>query len=377
MLRSSAVTAGVLGAIVLAGCSDPIGVSRRSLQVDARQSGEADIRENASVQWNEIARAQTLTHAMSQQAGVRMFAYLSLAQANAARAAEDVPVQAAIAGASATVLSSFFPDQSTYFDAQVGDASPAGVALGRGVGADVLARAATDGFTASTEGVVIPVCAGCWVSATGVAPVFPRLGEMRPFFLTSSQQFLPGPPPTFGSPEYVAALAEVRHFSDTRTREQDSIAKFWAKPVGFAVIQSYANQIATEEITRFHFNARRAARVLALMNMAAMDAFIVSHQAKYTYWMIRPSQADPAIVLSIGLPNHPSYPSNHADVTGASMAILAAFFPRDADYLNALADEAAISRIYGGIHYRFDMDAGLTLGRQVAAYALQQDEETH
>ncbi|HJP58917.1 MAG TPA: phosphatase PAP2 family protein, partial [Gemmatimonadaceae bacterium] len=88
-------------------------------------------------------------------------------------------------------------------------------------------------------------------------------------------------------------------------------------------------------------------------------------------------QADPAIVLSIGLPNHPSYPSNHADVTGASMAILAAFFPRDADHLNALADEAAISRIYGGIHYRFDMDAGLTLGRQVAAYALQQDEETH
>ena len=375
MLRSSAVTGVVLSAALLAGCSDPVDLHRPSPPADARQSAQTDARENESVQWNAIARAQTLTHAMSQQAGVRMFAYLSLAQANAARAADDVPVSAAIAAASATVLASFFPDQTSYFNEQVGDPSAAGVALGRGVGADVLARAATDGFTPSTTGVVIPVCSGCWVSAAGVAPIFPRLGEMRPFFLSSSQQFLPGPPPAFGSADYLAALAEVRHFSDTRTREQDSIAKFWAKPTGFAVIQSYANQVATEEITKFHFNARRAARVLAFMNMAAMDAFIVSHQAKYTYWMIRPSQADPGIVLAIGLPNHPSYPSNHASVTGASMAILASFFRKDADYLNGLANEAAISRIYGGIHYRFDMNAGLTLGRQVAAYAREKEEE--
>ena len=376
MFRSSALAAVFLSAIVCAGCSDPVDVSRPSLQVDAKQSDQAEAHENAAVQWNAIARAQTLTHPMSQQAGVRMFAYLSLAQATAARAADDVPVSAAIAGASAAVLSSFFPDQIAYFDEQAGgERSAAGVALGRGVGGDVLALAATDGFTPSTAGVVIPVCAGCWVSAPGVAPIFPRLGEMRPFFLTSSSQFLPGPPPAFGSAEYIAALAEVRHISDTRTHEQDSIAKFWAKPAGFAVATSYANQLATEEITKFHFNARRAAHVLALMNMAAMDAFIVSHKAKYTYWLIRPPQADPGIILDIPLPNHPSYPSNHASVTGASMAILAAFFWRDADYLNGLANQAAISRIYGGIHYRFDMDAGLTLGRQVAQYALQRAED--
>jgi hypothetical protein len=377
MFRSSAVTTVVLGAILLGGCSDPVGVSRPSLQANARQSAETDAGENAAVQWNAIARAQTSTHAMSQQAGVRMFAYLSLAQANAARAADDGQVSGGIAGASATVLASFFPDQTAYFDGQVGDASAAGVVLGRSVGEDVLTRAASDGFTASTDGVVIPVCPGCWVSAPGVAPIFPRLGEMRPFFLNSSQQFLPRRPPAFGSKKYIAALAEVRQFSDTRTHEQDSIAKFWARPANFAVIQSYANQLATDEIAKFHFNARRAAQVLALMNMAAMDAFIVSHEAKYTYWMIRPSQADPGIVLAIPLPNHPSYPSNHADVTGASMAILASFFPRDADYLNGLADQAAISRIYGGIHYRFDMDAGLKLGRQVARYALEHDEETN
>jgi hypothetical protein len=338
--------------------------------------------ENRTVQWNAIARAQTLTHAMSQQLGVRMFAYLSLAQANAAEAVDDEgSVSGAIAGASATVLASFFPDQAAYFDAQVGPAPAddeefaAGVARGRSVGADVLARAATDGFTSSTAGVVIPVCPGCWVSAPGVAPLFPRLGEMRPFFLSSASQFRPGAPPAFGSADYLAALAEVRHFSDTRTHEQDSIAKFWAKPGGFAVVQSYANQVASDEITKFGLKERKAARVLALMNMVAMDAFIASHDAKYTYWLIRPSQADPGIVLDIGLPNHPSYPSNHASVTGASMAVLAHFFHRDAAYLNGLAEQAGISRIYGGIHYRFDMDAGLTLGRQVARYARGQDDD--
>src|SRR5467141_2580991 len=367
MFRRVPITTVALGAIVLAGCSEPVSVSRSPLQADATKSAQTSaVRENRTVQWNAIARAQTLTHAMSQQAGVRMFAYLSLAQANAAAAADDgVSVSAAIAGASAAVLASFFPDQVAYFDAQ----------LGRSVGADVLARAATDGFTSSTAGVVIPVCPGCWVSAPGVAPLFPRLGEMRPFFLSSASQFRPGAPPAFGSADYLAALSEVRHFSDTRTHEQDSLAKFWAKPGGFAVVQAYANQVASDEITKFGLKERKAARVLALMNMVAMDAFIASHDAKYTYWLIRPSQADPGIVLDIGLPNHPSYPSNHASVTGASMAVLAHFFHRDAAYLNGLADQAGISRIYGGIHYRFDMDAGLALGRQVARYARTQDED--
>jgi hypothetical protein len=384
-----------LWALALLACSDPATTPRPGLRADETRTPEASATGagSATVRWNAIARAQTLTHIMSQQAGVRSFAYLSLAQYNAAVAAQQAErddggerrsVPAAIAGASAAVLASFFPDQAAYFDAQAalgsGEADAdfaAGVALGRAIGASVLASAGTDGFTPSVAGVVIPVCSGCWVSAPGVAPLFPLLGQMRPFFLRTGSQFRPGPPPTFGSPAYLAALAEVRHFSDTRTHEQDSLAKFWAKPAGFAVIQAYTNQIATDEITKFHLNERRAAHVLALMNMAAMDAFIASHDAKYTYGLIRPSQADPGIVLAIPLPNHPSYPSNHACVTGASMAALASFFRPDAEYLNGLADEAGISRIYGGIHYRFDMDTGVGMGRTIARYAIAHDVRSH
>src|SRR5262249_8033941 len=131
--------------------------------------------------------------------------------------------------------------------------------------------------------------------------------------------------------------------------------------------------IATAEIAKFHLDELRAAHVLALANMVAMDAFIACHDAKYTYWLIRPPQADPGIITAIPLPNHPSYPSNHSCVTGSTMAVLAALFPSDSGYLTGLADSAAISRLYGGIHYRFDTTVGLALGRTVAAYALEHD----
>jgi len=100
-------------------------------------------------------------------------------------------------------------------------------------------------------------------------------------------------------------------------------------------------------------------------------------QIKYTYWLLRPSMADPGIKLAIGLPNHPSYPSNHACVTGTSMAVLGALFPGRADELWGLAEEAGISWIYGGIHYRFDMEAGLTLAQQISAWAIAHDINGH
>ena len=169
------------------------------------------------------------------------------------------------------------------------------------------------------------------------------------------------------------SAAAVRQFSETRTPEQDASAKFWARPNDYAVIPAYNYQIASEEIVKFHLDEVRAAHALALMGMAGLDAFIACHDARYTYWLIRPSQADPGITLSVPLPNHPSYPSNHACITGASMAVLASLFPSDARQLNGLADDAALSRVVGGIHYRFDGEVGLALGRQVAGWALHSD----
>ena len=192
--------------------------------------------------------------------------------------------------------------------------------------------------------------------------------------MNSGDQFRPGPPPAFGSPEFLAALAEVRQFSDNRTADQLRIAQFWAMTTG-SLVSGFWNQETTNRIERYHLNERRAARTLALVHMAAMDATIACYDAKYTYWLIRPYKADPNITVPITKPNHPSYPSAHACSSGAVAYVLAGIFPADAAQLRAMADEAGESRLYAGIHYRFDKDEGLRIGRQVAALALSGKDE--
>jgi membrane-associated phospholipid phosphatase len=375
---------------------DPTALSRAgpNLQASAVKFWEA----GASVGWNAIERNLLIKHRFGDQnAALRQFAYLSLAQYNAVIAAENgqdaathPSEQAAVAGASAAVLAYFYPDEESFLNAQIvvqrdGEHWPgesqtdfaAGEAVGRGVGAQVIASAATDRFNDPWTGT-IPVCPGCWHSnAPGIAPIHPQEGQMRPFFLTSGDQFRPAPPPTFGSVEFLAALAEIRQFSDTRTHEQDSIAKFWAFPVGTALVAGYWNGVASNLIVQFRQDERKAAHTLALMNMAALDALTASHEAKYYYWLIRPTQADPLITLSIGLPNHPSYPSNHAAVSTTNAMILGAIFPSEAGRLAARADEAGLSRLYGGIHYRFDKTAGEDIAHNIAALALQLDVSGH
>ena len=130
------------------------------------------------------------------------------------------------------------------------------------------------------------------------------------------------------------------------------------------------NLIADDLIEAHHRTEREAARILAYANAAAFDAQIACFDAKFTYWFIRPSQADPAITLPIGLPNHPSYPSAHSCITSALMAVVADALPDERSNLEGIVELAGLSRMYGGIHYRFDIEAGHAIGRGAAALAL-------
>jgi hypothetical protein len=353
------------------------------------------------VQWNALLRdliaGKSGSSKPNQQATLRAFTYLSLAQYDAIVAAEEgkdggvrPSARGAVAGASAAVLEYLFPSDVQSLEAAVerqrGVPAPAaqartdfaaGEAIGRAIGAAVVAAAKTDGFAAPWSGTV-PVGAGLWFSSAQPAapPVLPSLGQMRPFFMTSGSQFRPGPPPVFGSREFLAALSEVRRLSDTRTPEQLAIARYWAGTTG-SLVGGFWNAEIADLVVSHHLDERRAAHAFALVNMAVMDANIACHDAKYTYWLIRPSQADPAITTPVGLPNHPSYPSNHACDSGAAAYVLGALFPDQAVRLAAMADEAAESRLYAGIHYRFDKDVGLRIARQVADLALASDVSGH
>jgi len=294
----------------------------------------------------------------------------------------------AIAGASAMVLAHLFPAEEASVEGMVraqsaegaGEPHPhfaRGEADGRAAARRVLARAQEDGFDASWTGQV-PTGVGFWVS-TGAPPARPMLGRARTFFLTSGSQFRPGPPPTYGSPAFVTALTEVSGISaGPRTPEQLAIAQFWALRAGTVTSEGFWEQQAAELIARAGLGETEASHVLALLGAAAADAAIGCWDAKYTYWLPRPSHAAPAfglapISLPIGLPSHPSYPSGHSCVSGSSSEILGQLFPADAARLAAQAVEAGRSRVYAGIHYQFDADAGLALGRQVGRFAMTYD----
>lgn len=374
---------GILQTVLIAGlaigaCSEPTTAPvPDGPQLSAVKFWEA----GSSVAWNQTARDLIAARAIGNPIiQGRIMTYLSVAQYNAIIAAEDrkdagdhPSPAAAAAGASLVVLKSFFPLDHPLLDGRLagqetGASWPgsknqdfdAGETIGRTIGAQVVAYAATDNF-GLTAAPANPGGPGSW---TGVNSILGLFGT-RTFALTSGDQFRPPPPPTFGSSEFVAALAEVRAFSDGLTSTQLAIAQFWA-----ARGPAYLNQVASDKIVAHHRTEREAARILALANMAGFDVANACFDAKFAYYFIRPSQADALINLPVGLPNHPSYPSGHSCITGAYATVLMNVFPEESALLQAMIEEAGLARMYAGLHYRFDLLAGRELGRKVAEWVL-------
>jgi hypothetical protein len=318
----------------------------------------------------------------------RVYTLLSVAQYAAVNSAHDdhaVSPDVTIASASAAVLTKLFTDSAVRasiareLDRDIGQAltgsrgserAMAGRRLGEDVAGRVIAWAPPFNFVAAGKSTV-PTGPGMWYSAPGVPPLGLPLATSRGWLLDSSSQFRPGPPPAYGSAAHRAALEEVRRVARERTPEQTKVAQKWNDVDPWAPW----NETASAALRRHHVSDAEAARVLAVLNVAASDAVIACFEAKYHYWTIRPSQADSTLVLadSVDLPNFPSYPSGHACSAGAFDAVLGHFFPQDRAEFTRIAEEQAMSRLYGGIHYRFDNDGGLALGRAVARYDVERE----
>jgi membrane-associated phospholipid phosphatase len=110
---------------------------------------------------------------------------------------------------------------------------------------------------------------------------------------------------------------------------------------------------------------------MAYLNMAMMDAGISCWDAKYYYHYPRPIQQIEGFKTIAGTPNFPSYTSGHSVFSAAGSEVLAYIFPGEADKVRAWAEEAAISRVYGGIHWTFDAFIGTDQGRNVASFTLE------
>jgi membrane-associated phospholipid phosphatase len=163
-----------------------------------------------------------------------------------------------------------------------------------------------------------------------------------------------------------AALNQIK----TATREQMRIVQFWADGVATYTPPGHWNAIAAEDFAQQNWSEVRWARNMALLNMAEMDAAISCWDIKYFYFNPRPTQLDAGIKTLTGIPNFPSYVSGHSMFSAAAATILGHLLPSRASAYTAMAQEAANSRIYAGIHYEVDCQVGITVGQKVGNYAV-------
>jgi PAP2 superfamily len=324
------------------------------------------------------------------------------ADAAAAQAAHDVAFGLYTQPADRALFDALLTTQL----AEITDGQPEtdGIALGHYVAGQMLAWRANDG-----SGLSVPYTIGHnpgdWQPtppAYNPVPATPQWPGVTPFALESGSQFRPGPPPALTSADYAAAFNESKALgsitSSTRTPEQTEIAFFWA---GLGVSNAGVaiwNQITQTVAAAHDLNLADNARLFAEVSVSAADAFIAGFDAKYAYNFWRPVTAiraadtdgnpdtiqDSTWTPLIPTPNHPSYVALHATQSRAAAEALASFFGTDHVSFTATwagversfnkftdaAKEAGKSRIFGGIHWSFDVAAGEQLGRKVGQYAM-------
>jgi len=326
------------------------------------------------------------------------------------RAARGASAQAAAAQAAYDILTALYPQQQATFDAELAASlegippgqARKGIAVGQVVAERILAWRSTDGWDATPPPFSLPPEPGLWqpTPPNFSPPTLTHWADVVPFALSSSAQFSPPPPPALTSARYTADFNEAKELgavgSTRRTDDQTLVARLWASvgtPTGPVNIP---NNVARDVALARGNTLIENARLFALLNIALHDGLQTSHASKYHYGLWRPvtairraeedgnpeTIADPDWSSLIVNPPYPTYAGNAATIGATSATILALFFGREDINFEAhwegnpgwtrsyagfweLAEEQARSRIYGGIHFDFDSDAGQVIGRNV------------
>jgi hypothetical protein len=313
--------------------------------------------------------------------------------------------EAAAAQAAHDVLVAQFPASKDAFDGAL-ESRLAGIPvfrakLGREVGktvaAAVLAWRQNDGWSTTPPPFVLPPLPGAWQPTPPAmqAAGFTQFRLTQPFALLTPTQYLPRTPPTLSSQEYAEDLNEVKRIgsatSTERTAEQTQLARLFASVISSTVHWSLWNHVARDTARDHRLSLIETARLFALMNVSIHDGLQTSHTSKFIYGLWRPVTAirradedlnaltdpDPSWTPLLNTPNYPSYSGNMACVGASAARALALFYDTDAVAFTAgwvgsggnadisrsyqgfwqLAEDQANSRVYGGIHFRFDNDA--------------------
>ncbi|MEO3406037.1 phosphatase PAP2 family protein [Mucilaginibacter sp. CAU 1740] len=304
---------------------------------------------------------------------------------------------AVVSGATSEIMKLLFPTEIAYIQQKVDDERfyriasgantraefAAGESLGRQVALLFAARARADragkaigtpDIWKSFETTTAAKGEQFWVSLETPKrpPMLPLFSKVIPFLFDTLTvvAIRPGPPYATNSAEFKKETEEVLSFSKDHSRDHEELVAFWADGIGTYTPPGHWNAIAADEFVKQKYSEVRWARNFALLNMAEMDAAIVCWDTKYFYFNQRPSQANPIIKTLTGVPNFPAYTSGHSNFSGAAATVLTYLLPDRGSKFNDLAHQAAMSRLYGAIHYRSDCEVGLTTGNKVGQYAV-------
>jgi hypothetical protein len=391
--------------------------------------GPARLSADVVTDWNRVVVDAIRTNSVPPPKAARVLAMAHTAIYDAVNSIDDThsPYQvnlvaspgasreAAAAQAAHDVLLNVFPDQQAIFGAaltnslsSIPDGTPkvSGRAVGEQVAGQIIGLRAND-HSGDTTPYTPGTLPGEWrpTPAGFAPPVLPNWPNVTPWTMTSGSQFRHSEgPPALASAEYAAALNEVKSLgaidSATRTSEQTNMARFWA--TGITHWSQIAQTVAASEGNSLSENSR----MFALLSLAQADAAIVTYDDKYQTNLWRPvtaiqladqdgnaaTEADPDWLPLLNTPAFPSYTSAHSTISSAAAEILKQFYgtdnisftatvdsvtldPRHFTSFSQAAQEAGNSRIFGGIHYRFDnehgLESGIALGQYIYANELR------
>jgi hypothetical protein len=321
--------------------------------------------------------------------------------------------EAAVAAAAHETLIALFPAFQPALDQQYdqslaqipeGADKTTGIDVGRAVALATLALRNDDGSAATPIPYVFGSAPGDYQSTPPnfpKQPAFTHWSRVTPFALERAKQFRPGPPPALTSAEYTAVFNEVKSIgianSTVATADQALIGRFWN-----GAIQNYWNEITQTAATAHHLTTAQSARVFALLNITLADEVIAFYDAKYTYNFWRPvtairaaatdgnpdTAADPSwLPETTNTGTDPSYPGAHATISSGGAFVLGAFFGnkpfhlsvtsevlpgvvRSFDSFADIENEASLSRVFAGQHFRSDENTGEKLGSSVADFVV-------
>jgi hypothetical protein len=337
------------------------------------------------------------------------------------RSSHGASGEAAAAQAAHDVLAAVLPVNMAAYDAalaaRLATIPPGrrsqGVNVGKKVAAKILAWRQNDGWLTPPPAYVLPPFPGLWQPTPPAnAPAgFTQLPGTRPFALLTNTQFLHALPPTLTSVRYAEDFNEVKRVGRNtagpadRTDDQTKQAQLWAGVISSTSLNAIWNNVARDTARSKGLDLVDTARVFALLDVSMNDSILTSHSSKFIYGLWRPvtairraaedlndlTEADPTWSSLIATPPYPSYGGNMACVgAGAATALALAFgtddvpltvvwkgtvMPPNPDVTKefpgfwALAVDEADSRIYAGIHYRFDNEESQIVCPKISHFA--------